>query len=509
MSNALLPCVHASELIVPENGIAFPGRPRLEVLLNIGPIVSNTTCETAVSRDSQPRVVPTYNPLRIRRLILLCLLLVLLAWVGPVCRSHCGEQTGAGNDPERSASGGCSPGTDGFSALDSLEKGYSPLRHHGSKRKRDRDPPLPSRSSSRKPTRRTFACPFYLHDRIRHSDCLNISLRRLSDVRQHLLERAHNQVVHCPVCGITFAGRTAEARQRRDAHVQAATCVPSSSPFNYPGITEDEEQRIREIARNTRTTHYNEVQRWYMIWDFLFPGAPRPDSPFLTDVPDIQRVVDWTDAIFGGDLWQELPNQPWTPAVPREERRLSLSHIIQSFIAQARVLVGQSAGQVEDDHGADTTSYVDVETPDPSGTTANLRVASMASFDSNSPIQSRPRYLSPTSPTRSRRQSLNPHTLGQMDSGTGQLPTGIAPVSHRPLSGPAVDALQNTQQGVTPEEATGIQDPNIPLLTFDDFSTEYFVMFGIEWPNLTTGNDDAGPDDNHAPTGEGGPRGRD
>lgn len=459
--------INVSDSIVSENVIVFSGPPRPEVLIDTGSIASTTACETDVFRGCHPRFVLAYNPMRISRVALLCFPFDLLAWIGRVCRSHCGDQSRDGNGTERSACGGCGPGTDAFSALDSLERGYSTLRSHGSKRKRGRGPPLRSRSGVKRQATRLFACPFYLHDRLRHSECLNIRLTRLSDVRQHLLERAHNQVVHCPVCGTTFAGRTAEARRRRDAHVQAEICEPSPSPLDFPGITEDEGQRIREIARNTRTTQYTEVQRWYMIWDFLFPGEQRPDSPFLTDVPDIQRVVDWRNVIFGNELWRELPTEPWTTAMAHEEQRSGMFNFIDSFIAQARGLVGQNAAPVEDDHGADSSSFIEVDTPDPSGTTVNLRVASVASFDSSLPVESsRPRYLSPVSPTLSS-QSRRVHTLDQVDSGTREFPADAAPISPRPLNDSAVEVAQDVQQDVTPEEATDISDPTDPLLIFD------------------------------------------
>lgn len=492
-------------MVVPENIIALSGRLPIEVLLNVATIGSNTTCETDIIRDSHTRLALPYNPLRISRAIFLCLFFVLLAWVRPVCHTGYGEQNRDGNGPETPASGGCNPGTDAFGALDSLERGYGPLRTHDSKRKRDRDPPLPSRSSTKRQSTRTFACPFYLRDRLRHSDCLNIRLTRLSDVRQHLLERAHNQVVHCPACGITFTGRTAVARGRRDVHVQAATCEPSPSPFEYPGITEDEEQRIREIARNTRTTQYTEVQRWYMIWDFLFPGAQRPDSPFLTDVPDIQRVVDWTDAIFDSDLWQALPNQPWTPTMRREEQRSGMSNFIHSFIAQARGLVGQNVAPAEDDHAADNSSYIEVETPAPSGATANLGVASLASFDSNPPADNSGRaYLSPVSATRSR-QSRNPRRPGQVGSSTSELPADVAPIPSRPLDDPAGDVPQDMQQRTAAEGSSDIPDPTLPLLVLDDFSNYFPGDLVLEWPMIS--NDDARSNDNHPPTGEGEPGG--
>lgn len=508
MSNAPSPSLRASDSIVPENAIVFSGRPRLAVLLNIDPTSSNIACENDVFRGCQPRVVLPYNPFRISRAVLLCFVFVLIAWVGPVCRSHHGDQSRDGNGPETSASGGCHPGTDGFSALDSLDGGYSPIRTHCSKRKRGRDPPLPSGSSLKRQGSRTFACPFYLHNRLRYSDCLNIRLTRLSDVRQHLLERVHNQVVHCPACGTTFTGRTSEARRQRDAHVQAETCEPSPLPFNYPGITEDEDRRIREIARHTRTTQYNEVQRWFLIWDFLFPGEERPASPFLTEQPDIQRVVDWRNVMFDNDLWRDLPTEPWTTAMRPEEQRSGIFDIIDSFIEQARGLVGQNAAPGEDDHRADSSSFIEVETPDPSGTTANLRVASVSSFDSRVSVEaSRPRYLSPVSPTLSR-QSRRTNTFDHVDSGTREFPADAAPIPPRPLNDPAVEVPQDMQQDVTHEEATDISDLTIPLLVFDDFSEDFTLSFPLPWPVPVTGNDNTETDNTYAPTGEDEPAGR-
>lgn len=400
------------------------------------------------------------------------------------------------DSPYASVRGGYDPGTDGFNAVDSMETGYSPLRTHGPKRKRGKEPPLPSKSSAKGQATRTLACPYYLYDRIRHSDCLNTRLRRLSDVREHVLERAHNQVVHCPACGITFPGRTSKARQQRDAHVRAEICEPSPLPFNYPGITEDEDRRIREIARHTRTTQYNEVQRWFTIWDFLFPGEPRPDSPYLTELPEIQRVVDWRNVIFNKGLLRDFPTEPWTTTMPSEAQRSGMFNIIDSFIEQARGLVGQNSAPVEDDHRADSSSFIEIETPQPSSTIANPRVAPMASFDSNLSVEaSRPTYLTPVLPTRLR-QSRNSRTLDPVDSGTLESPADVAPNSPQPLNDSTVEVPQDTQQGVTPEEATDISDPNIPLLVFEDFSAEDLILdIPLPWAVPVTGNDNTGTDD--------------
>ncbi|KAG6357418.1 hypothetical protein INS49_013295 [Diaporthe citri] len=514
MSNPSSQCVHPSDKVVSENMIASLGRLPLEVLLVLAHYASDTGPEIDLFRESDPRIVLPHDLLNISLVYRWALHLVPVVKVGPVCHAGYAGQIRAGNGPERSASGGCNRSADGF-ALDPLDKGCSRLSPRRSGRKRGSDPPpQPSRASSKKGAARTFACHFYLHDRIGHSACLNVRLARLSDVRQHLLERTHNQVVHCAVCGTTFTGRTStEARGRRDEHVQAATCEPSSSPFNYPGITEDEDRSIREIARNTRTADYTGVRRWFMIWDCLFPGEPRPESPFLTDVPDIQRVFDWAGAIFSdSDRWLALPNEPWTSAMNREERNARMSNFIQSFIAEARDLVEEDSGPVEDDHasGADNSSYVNVvnvDIPDPSGATENLAVASLAaSFDSNRPADALSRsYLDLGSATGSS-QAPNPHTLGPMVPSTSGQPAGTAPIPFRSLNHPTVDVAQDMQQHAASGSASSLDDPALPAFQ-DSSADDPAINPDYEWFNSLNGwdnfgNDEAGPGDNYAPPDE-------
>lgn len=458
-----------------------------ELVLILVEFFLNTIRETDLCRDSKPKVT------------------VLLAQFGPPCQAGYADQDGGGNGLEfSSTSGGCDPGTGGFGGVDSPEWVHSPLGPHGSKRKRARDPAQLSRSCSTKPTARTFACPYYLHDRIRHSDCLNIRLTRLSDVRQHLLERAHYQVVHCPDCGTTFHGRLGDARRQRDAHIQARTCLPLPAPPSYPGITEDQEQTIREIARNTRTNSYTEAHRWFMIWDFLFPGEPRPESPFLNDVPDIQRVFDWRTVIFENDLWLQLPNEPWTTAMGLEQRRAGMSNFIGAFIMLARDRVGQDASPVEDHHGADDSSYMGVNTPGPSIEPTNPEEVRPASIDFNRPPDaSRQAYLSPTSIIGSR-QAPGAHTLGQTGPSVTYPPAVAAPIPFRPFNGPARAVPQDIQQPAPPQEAADTEnDPALPSRALEGSSINILTLDpDMAWLTLMFSNEDARAHDNHDPAGE-------
>lgn len=463
----------------------WPGRLPDELILIIAGHSVNTKCETDYSWDISPRLT------------------LLLVRAGPFSRAGYGKQNGAGNGPEFSFSGGCDPGTGDLGGLDSPELVHSPLESHGSKRKRGRDPAQPSRSSSVKQATRTFACPYYLHDRNRHSDCLYIRLTRLSDVRQHLLERAHYQPVHCPVCGRRFQGRLADARRQRDAHVRARTCEPSPFPFHYPGITEDGEQRIREIARNNRTNHFTEVHRWYMIWDFLFPGEPRPESPFLYDPPEIQRLVDWTGMIFGEDLWRGLPVEPWTMAMNLEQQRAGMSQFLGAFIVLARDLVMQDESLIEDHHEADDSSYMGANTPAPSVATPGI--SSMASSPLHvAPEASRSMYLRPPPPFTGSRPDQDTRRLGQIEpSWSDASPIGPQ-ISYRPAHGPqashgpALVVPRELQQPAPPQEAAVIaHDPALPsLAVVENFSD----MFADAW--FVFNNEDANADHNLDPTGE-------
>jgi hypothetical protein len=441
--------------------------------------------------------------------------LVALARAGPSCQSGYASQHGGDSGPEFSSSGGFDPGTAGLiSGLDSPELVHSPwTTTQGSKRKRrgGKDPAQPPKSARGpiKPTTgRTFACPFYLHDRIRHSNCLNFTLKRLVDVRQHLLERAHFQVVHCPNCGITFQGRLVEARQQRDAHIEERTCVSSSTPPNYEGITEDQEQCIRGIARGARSNQFTEVQRWFMIWDFLFPGEPRPDSPFLNDVPEIQRMVDWTSIIFDTDLWLQLPNQPWTTSMDLEQRRAGMSNFMGSIIVLARDLVGQDGSPVEGNHRTDnSSSYRGANTPAPSVATGNSGVNQPPSISIDfvgSPYSSGQAYLNPSPLIGSGQPPAGAHASDQRQQQPriSNPPAVAAPIPLQPAGGPAVVAPQDLhvqQPAPPPEEAAGTEhDPTLPSLAAGELMNFIAMDLDLSW----LGSVYATEDGHHEPAGE-------
>ncbi|KAL1854060.1 hypothetical protein Daus18300_011558 [Diaporthe australafricana] len=522
MANLLSQCISSSELVGSNNILPMSRRPSLRVIPYIASFASNASCDnildTILYRDSHRKLVLPYNPLRISRVLMLILLILLLACVGPVWYSGWAEQNRGGNGAEKSASGGYNPGADVFGALDSLEKGHSHLEPYSRRRKRGPgDHPQPWKTGSRrkKAARQRFACHYYLHDRIGHSECLNKRLIRLSDVRQHLLERTHKQQVHCPVCGVAFPGRTpALARQQREAHIRAATCEHVPSLPSFPGITEDQEERIKQIAANCRGNRYTEVQRWYLIWEVLFPGEPRPDSPFLTEVPEIQRMIDHREALFGGDLWLNLlPNEPSLTAMPPGVQRSTMYDIVGAFIGQAaRGVAQQSESSVEDDLVIEDVSQIGAETPDPPGAPAvNMAVMFLRNSSSNTPVRPPAQTHWPVGPhsvTRPAQVPPNLHTPDQMVSNPSELPAVVvASVPSQSTNNPAMDVPQGPQQPAGPGPAADMNDPTIlpsalepdPEPATGDFDMDFD---DFDWQSFIAGNDIARQGNDSANAGE-------
>lgn len=130
----------------------------------------------------------------------------------------------------------------------------------------------------------TFACPFYKHDPIAHRSCIfRHTSTKTNYVKQHL-RRHHLQPRHCPICGEKFG-----AESEKNDHIRSSTC--EQQEFQHAGLTESQREQIEQIPRSEQPE-----ERWYKMWDIIFPGEPRPASPYIRD-PWIE-VVDTHTALW-------------------------------------------------------------------------------------------------------------------------------------------------------------------------------------------------------------------
>jgi len=126
------------------------------------------------------------------------------------------------------------------------------------------------RSGSMETPKKNFACPFAKAHPSKYGCCFSKILSRIRDVKQHL-DRSHYPKFYCSRCSTIFSDE--ECHQQHVANPAGLFCPPCSQ---LDGITH--EQR-RQISRKSNPKQSVE-QQWFALWDIVFPGRPRPDSPY-------------------------------------------------------------------------------------------------------------------------------------------------------------------------------------------------------------------------------------
>ena len=184
--------------------------------------------------------------------------------------------------------------SDSFEYGDSIEGTLRDTSPNKSSRKRSYGDQRPQQRRKLNDQDSRLACPFAKHDPLRHRQCFKFDkmdqvsrlkyvdvmevalLRRLTlKRRQHLL-RVHQVAIHCVRCSQTFGTET-----ERDSHLRSVPgCVIQPNQIHF-GITETQKAQLAQRVSAKKTKEEN----WYLIYEILFPGSPRPDSSceYLTD----------------------------------------------------------------------------------------------------------------------------------------------------------------------------------------------------------------------------------
>jgi hypothetical protein len=113
-----------------------------------------------------------------------------------------------------------------------------------------------------------LACPFWKGNEATWKHCFRYKLKRIRDVKLHL-RRVHARSF-CVRCGGEFEGR-----QTLDAHY-AFTPPCATRSFLRKWLSEDQKESLAKRSNPKFTIE----QQWYAIWDIVYPGRPRPDSPY-------------------------------------------------------------------------------------------------------------------------------------------------------------------------------------------------------------------------------------
>ena len=117
----------------------------------------------------------------------------------------------------------------------------------------------------------SLACPFYRSNPLKYYKCQKYDLQRIKDVKQHIHRKHVKPDFYCARCYEVFVDATS-----RDAHIREGTCNIQDDP-QFEGITDTQKGELKDCHKRGKEI----VEQWYLMWDILFQGEPRPSSIYI------------------------------------------------------------------------------------------------------------------------------------------------------------------------------------------------------------------------------------
>ncbi|KAI1329855.1 hypothetical protein F5Y16DRAFT_364848 [Xylariaceae sp. FL0255] len=167
-----------------------------------------------------------------------------------------------------------------------------------------------------------FACPFLKRFPIEHQKCGKYTLRRIKDVKQHILRQHCGPKIYCPRCYEKF-----DTFRARDDHLRLGSCI--SLPISRFHFSDDQRERLRDCG----SRRSNDEDRWMDIWDLAFPESERPASPYIENsqlelISSFRRYCDDNAALHVAKVLKELHQSTTRP----EELATMVQHIVRSLL---------------------------------------------------------------------------------------------------------------------------------------------------------------------------------
>jgi hypothetical protein len=132
----------------------------------------------------------------------------------------------------------------------------------------------------------SFACPFAKKDSLKYRSCLDFTLKRIRDVKQHL-NRIHPLPIYCSRCMCILG-----SEDRRDEHIRASRCDIQTG-ITYEGVTIAQKAQLAQKVSSKITFE----DQWFTIFDILFPDQiPRPKSAYKSLTVALDGFQDLTYA---------------------------------------------------------------------------------------------------------------------------------------------------------------------------------------------------------------------
>jgi hypothetical protein len=220
---------------------------------------------------------------------------------------------------------------------------------------------------------KVFACPYSKFDKRRYSahninevcyrHCSSTFSVNIHRLKGHLYRVHQRPDYYCPRCFTIF-----DSRELLDEHSRAIVpCSIDDCPFGER-MTYSQLEAIKK-----RTTTKDQVEIWYMIYEILFPGSSRPESPYWEEAsPEgVEDFEQWfvgqhlvLHDIFATRVAQNLPRLP-------QEVRNILDTVLEECLSELARVRGRDFHLPPSEGGPSTWMAADFEIH---GTTA-LEVA--------------------------------------------------------------------------------------------------------------------------------------
>lgn len=173
--------------------------------------------------------------------------------------------------------------------------------------------------------RLTLACPFAKKDPLKHRQCYSKIITKIQYVKQHL-SRHHQMPVYCARCKGIFETELS-LRNHAESEV-VCTLVVGPTP---EGVSREQNVRLSRRVSPKMTLE----EQWYSIFAILFPGHPRPPSPYVdTELTmELRGFIDMMQSIGPQLIVRRLEQQGLRGASTNEES--DLSAVYQATIAKA------------------------------------------------------------------------------------------------------------------------------------------------------------------------------
>ncbi len=145
-------------------------------------------------------------------------------------------------------------------------------------------------------------------------------------MKQHL-SRKHAPPFYCEFCLAVLPDK-----ESHEIHVRSIGKTCSYRECRFPGITH---QQQRELSRKLKP-NLSEREGWFTVWDIVFPGQPRPSSPYIDmDISeDLCYFKEYLEArvpaVIAAEVQASMHAGGYSVANPEELTAAMLPQVISS-----------------------------------------------------------------------------------------------------------------------------------------------------------------------------------